>query len=204
MPIVKIRNGAFETNSSSAHSIVVTNKSGEYSAEEADDSLIVLKNILDLEFRSDELEFGNTPFNVLATFGDKLKYAIASYLGKYNGREYDDYDAIEEENEYFFTETSKALDKYFPDLEEIRFPKDDFYVNRETDCYQLYFGYVDHQSQNLLQDFLKEEGISLSEFLINKKYIVIIDGDEYCIYDTMKEALEFKPVREYGFAAEEW
>ena len=106
-------------------------------------------------------------------------------------------------NKEIFEEIDKALDKYFPDLEEIRLPKNDYYVNKETDYYQLYFGYVDHQSKGLLQDFLEKEGISLSEFLINKKYVVIIDGDEYCIYDIMKEIFGFKPVREYSFAEEE-
>ena len=201
--IIKKRTGVFETNSSSAHSIVVTEKSGEYNEEEARNGFHISKNILDLDFRVDTFEFCNTPFNILFSFDDKLKYAIASYFQKYNGREYDDYDTIIEENKEVFEEIDKALDKYFPDLEEIRLPKNDYYVNKETDYYQLYFGYVDHQSKGLLQDFLEKEGISLSEFLINKKYVVIIDGDEYCIYNTMKEIFGFKPIREYGFAEEE-
>lgn len=40
----------------------------------------------------------------------------------------------------------------------------------------------------LLGIFLKKENISLEEFLINKKYVVICDGDEYCVYDDMKKA----------------
>ena len=48
-----------------------------------------------------------------------------------------------------------------------------------------YTGYVD---ENILGRFLKKENISLEEFLINKKYVVICDGDEYCVYDDMKKA----------------
>jgi hypothetical protein len=49
-----------------------------------------------------------------------------------------------------------------------------------------YFGSVDHQSKNLLQDFLDKPGMTLKEFLFNKKYYVVIDGDEYCIFDMYK------------------
>ena len=48
-----------------------------------------------------------------------------------------------------------------------------------------YTGYVD---ENIFGRFLKKENISLEEFLINKKYVVICDGDEYCVYDDMKKA----------------
>lgn len=39
-------------------------------------------------------------------------------------------------------------------------------------------GPVDHQSMGLLQNFLKEKNIDLKEFLTNKRYVVVIDGDE--------------------------
>lgn len=39
-------------------------------------------------------------------------------------------------------------------------------------------GMVDHQSAGLLKNFLKDKGISLEEFLTNKKFSVVIDGDE--------------------------
>lgn len=45
-------------------------------------------------------------------------------------------------------------------------------------------GYVD---EDILTGFLREENITIEEFLKNKRYIVIVDGDEYCIYKDMKE-----------------
>lgn len=36
--------------------------------------------------------------------------------------------------------------------------------------------------------WLKELGISLKEFLTNKKYVVICDGDEYCVWEEMKRS----------------
>lgn len=44
-------------------------------------------------------------------------------------------------------------------------------------------GMIDHQSAGLLKNFLKDNEISLKEFLTNKKYVVVIDGDEYCDFD---------------------
>ena len=48
-----------------------------------------------------------------------------------------------------------------------------------------YFGYVDHESSSLLQDFLDEQKISLEKFLVNKKYLVVVDGDEYCEFEKL-------------------
>jgi len=71
-------------------------------------------------------------------------------------------------------------------------------------------GMIDHQSMGLLKNFLKEKDITLKEFLTNKKYIIVIDGDEYCdferymksglinkdfiteIYDTTAENMDYK------------
>ena len=36
-----------------------------------------------------------------------------------------------------------------------------------------------------LKNFLKDRGISLKEFLTNKKYVIIVDGDEYCALDKL-------------------
>jgi len=44
-------------------------------------------------------------------------------------------------------------------------------------------GMIDHQSHGLLRSFLAAKGITLKEFLTNKKYVVVIDSDEYCDFD---------------------
>lgn len=48
-----------------------------------------------------------------------------------------------------------------------------------------YTGYVD---EDMLSGFLKKENISLEEYLTNKKYVVVQDGDEYCYWSDMKKA----------------
>lgn len=53
-------------------------------------------------------------------------------------------------------------------------------------CFDKPFtGYVD---KNILSGFLQKENISIEDFLINKKYVVIQDGDEYCYWDDMKKS----------------
>ena len=49
-------------------------------------------------------------------------------------------------------------------------------------------GGIDHQSQGMLTQFLISKGITLKEFLLNKKYIVVEDSDESCYIDTMKKS----------------
>ena len=48
-----------------------------------------------------------------------------------------------------------------------------------------YTGYVD---EDFLSGFLKQENLSLEEFLTNKKYVIIQDGDEYDYFGEMKAA----------------
>lgn len=50
------------------------------------------------------------------------------------------------------------------------------------------FGSIDHQSVGLFQRFLEKYNITLEDYLIRKDIIVIIDGDEYCLFNTMADA----------------
>ena len=49
-------------------------------------------------------------------------------------------------------------------------------------------GTIDHQSFGLLKCFLGKNGLSLKDFLIRKDIVVVIDGDEYCIFGQMVNA----------------
>ena len=88
--------------------------------------------------------------------------------------EYDHYDPETEETVYAYKD--KNGEKHLAKLDEK-------YVNEAPKI-----GMIDHQSDGLLQNFLKETGISLEEFLTNKKYIIVIDGDEYQSWKRYKTA----------------
>lgn len=55
---------------------------------------------------------------------------------------------------------------------------------------ELYFKYDEAKKvvdENILGGFLERENISLEEYLTNKKYVVIQDGDETCYWNAMKK-----------------
>lgn len=115
-----------------------------------------------MHFYEHELEFGRSPFSVLATFYDKLRFAIASLATD---------DAKREEIESIMYEV-------IPGLKTIQYPT---HYDRTNQCRHNYYGSIDHESCGLLSAFLDKHKISIRDFLLNTKYIVWIDGDEYCV-----------------------
>jgi len=49
------------------------------------------------------------------------------------------------------------------------------------------FGEIDHQSSGLLKRFLKDNNLSLEDYLVRKDIVVVIDGDEYCELSSLIE-----------------
>lgn len=226
-----VRNGCFETNSSSMHSICITKNDVYVTPEELtadynsdayneDEFVYLRKNKLDMYGVEDG--FGRYPFKILYTFTDKLKYAMCEYLGDM----YIDDTEWEEIYGKFceicaemipgfedFYLTTKEEDIYLDDKGQ-EIPRKNLrydHYDAEHNCFvytykdeegntkiatldeenymeQPDIGSIDHQSAGLLKNFLKDKGISLKEFLTNKKYIVIVDGDEYCLWDQYKRA----------------
>lgn len=164
--MITIRKGVFETNSSSSHSIVLT-KENHQSETIADSNMIdggwrVNKDgIMDF-WCEEDLEFGRSPFELLTDWYGRLRYAIASY-----GNDKERLKDIEE-----------ICQRHIAGFVCFKFKKDRW-DNQE------YHGYVDHQSTGLLQAALKKHNTSLEDFIFNDKYIVVIDGDEYCVFDTL-------------------
>lgn len=61
-------------------------------------------------------------------------------------------------------------------------------------------GMIDHQSMGLLRNYLEHEGIDLKEFLTNKRYCIVITGDEYDDWPRMK----FSGLIDMDFIIEEY
>ena len=161
------------------------------------------------------LNFGRSPFRALGTFADKWLYACASLVHDYNDDIYkelvalalkyipglkkvklpttidtcaDKDDEEHKDNEYFkeYGKTEDELVEYLTQKEKDWGIEIDYWKSSDGFwCYYKPFtGYVD---ENILSGFLEKEGITLEEYLTNKKYIVIQDGDEYCYWLDMKE-----------------
>ena len=240
----QIRKGCFETNSSSMHSLIITkeNENVRMTQEEIRDEFYLNEDWYKERHKDDEKEiveirpwdndFGRSPFTVLASFEDKLAYAIAEYCGdNYRMKSY-----IEAENTFdtifrplivrligcdeiewnkwddrHFIVYSNDKAEYFDEFEEVPYEKlihvdkskrDNFsdndiiyggYKNIDKDGKPIEdawfdvpdFGSIDHQSSGLLKRFLKNNNLSLEDYLVRKDVVVVIDGDEYGELDNL-------------------
>ena len=188
--MIQIRDNTFETNSSSSHSLIITDFDGKYTPEEMMRG-IYLWDDKETRMYESHLEFYRSPFSLLATFESKSRYAIASS----NGRLADEveklwYKYIPNFNGFAFDMKTEEYDydkKYWVDLDE---PK------------PIYGGTDDYQ----IEGWLKSYNVSLEDFLTMRRYMVVCDGDEtrewyrildsglvdkaHIIHDSEKEAAE--------------
>ena len=163
--MIKIRRGTFETNSSSMHSLVITKNKNVTTLEKLEEDIYIPNNGKLSIYDSDELYYDRAPFRMLMTPFDKLKYLVAS-------------------NENDKKKVKKLIDtfkKLYPKVKDISFPDDDYESG-------TFYGKVDHQSRGFIDNFLKENMITEEEFLSEDKYIIIIDGDEYCEWEKIKKS----------------
>ena len=209
----QIRRNVFETNSSSAHSIVVTKNDTHVKPEDFKNGFerIYLHNgTWEIAWDADDLMFERYPMNILTTVEDKARYVFADYCG---------YSPSDEKVQ----EITEVLKRIIPGLEKIEFPKETkvtyehedgtpvdetipvhidwdnhtyyylkdgekIFVKESENTYHKVnnYGHVDHQSQGIIDGFIKKMGISLEEFLTNRKYVICIDGDEYDFWGKFK------------------
>ena len=188
----QIRRNVFETNSSSSHSLVITTDNEHYTREEINKNFYITKEGK-VRLWESSLEFYRSPFDMLVTFKDKLRYAIASS----NGNLVDD--------------CREICKKYVDGFTDFEFDTKDYVWNSEVKDYvetdepiPNYGGTDDYQ----IEGWLKSYNVSLEEFLTNKRYIVVVDGDEYAIYDHIKKSGLFDTSKiihdSYAEEQEEW
>lgn len=168
----QIRRNVFETNSSSSHSLVITTDNEHYTREEINKNFYVTKNGI-VRLWESSLEFYRSPFDMLVTFKDKLRYAIASSNGN------------------LVDECREICKKYVDGFIDFEFDTKDYVWDSNVKDYveakvpvPNYGGTDDYQ----IEGWLKKYNVSLEEFLTNKRYIVVVDGDEYQIFDHIKKS----------------
>lgn len=180
--MINIRNGVFETNSSSSHSICINNANQTVSADLSayiDDNGMWSINGIDLEFY-------RAPFRVLTSPEAKIRYAIActAYLGK----ESDKFQMIEQ-----------TVQEIEPKFKHFVFLPSKWFGGSDPDM-----GGTD---ESILFPWLEENHVNLKEFITSGKYFVVCDGDEYNIFsDLVKTGIVNKAIQhdDYGSDDYEW
>lgn len=157
-----IRKGVFESNSSSSHSLVITKSTEVESLDDVwmRDGMIQIWG---------DVEFGRSPNAPLTDFDGKLKYLIAVYF----------------QHKDKIAEIVETVKRIVPDCKGIEFPEQ--YL-RGSDSYVADYGYIDHQSSHILRNYLEKHNVSFEEFLTNKRYVMVLDGDEYGMWGKFKES----------------
>ena len=166
--MIKVRNNLFETNSSSTHSLVVSDYDREYNY-----------NLPVDEYGTLEIPFGEFGWEwcIYREPIDKLSYLITDRIES----DYEERDAIERlEDEYLINEALnrdtfveqpaiqeifKAVKEACPNVKEIKLVK----APGSYSC----VGYIDHQSCGISRDF---DG-PLSDFIFNTGVIIITGND---------------------------
>lgn len=165
------------------------------------------------EIRDYDLEFRRSSFRSLGNFHDKWLYACASLVREYKD---DMYNQLEQIALKYVPGLKKIqipfITEHIPNKDDEKFNDNDYYqeygktenelaeylmqkekdwdieiVYWESNGYwyfkKPYTGYVD---EDILSGFLEKKNISIEEFLLNKRYVVIQDGDEYCYWKDIK------------------
>ena len=86
----------------------------------------------------------------------------------------------DEDKKSTFEKIKTIVLEAIPKCKDVKLPRDSYYEKEK-----VVYGDVD---EDILSGFLEKNNIELKDFLLNKKYVVIVDGDEYCIYNGLKKS----------------
>lgn len=170
--MINIRENVFETNSSSMHSLVVVKNPKPYTERELKLNCYREDRGYDLfGWSSDRSEFGRAPFQTLRTPVDKLRYYVAHELGNCER-----YEKIPEIKEFISKCTGVPVDQV-----ELRVTSE----RKKRD----YYGYIEHNDTGESPfEYIARKNISMEDLILNPKYVIIVDGDEYQEFKQLFES----------------
>ena len=173
--MLNIRRNAFETNSSSMHSLVIVKKPKPYTMQEL--SLFACNSETEFNLFDDRRDaiYERAPYRVLRTPLDKLKYYSAYILGTCNKL-----DKIVEIKNFINQQT--GIDQENINLEYI----ETHYTRGGKEIEARGYGHVySNESGEDVFDFVKRKNINWKDLILNPKYIIIVDGDEYQLFKAL-------------------
>lgn len=212
----QIRSSVFETNSSSQHSISILKKGDIYTEDEIMNDMYIHKDGT-WNIYEGHLNFHRSPFQCLANFYWKFHYCIAALCYEYGDATWKELEAIAfkyipgltkiklpktTKSERAYNENNKdygygkgltedqLVEKLMEKEEQFNNEFElNYWINKDETYW--YYDYPDTgyaEDYGMLRDFLDKKNISLEEFLTSSKFIVIVDGDEYCIWGDLKDS----------------
>lgn len=160
---IQIRKGTFETNSSSMHSLVITNeKDARFTTEEMRKSVNINSDGV-ITLSCYDMYFGND-FGILSTFGEKLRYYLPALCCS----------TLENPT---LNRIKEVVKKCIPEFTDFNFTD----VDNDHIC-----GYV--EDSYMAKHINTNE--KLYDLLTLRSNIIIVDGDGYCIFnDFVKSPL---------------
>lgn len=168
----KIRYDAFESNSSSSHSLLIR-KPGRMNYErikaEPYDNLV-------------HIEFGEFGWGIDTYYDTETKLSYAATMVA-------ETEEFGSEDEFYKTAGMKAINELIQDkchcngvcVDYPNFQLESYTWNGETKHYLSHNGYIDHQSSDYksLQDFLNDWNITLERFIFDDNVGLLIDNDNH-------------------------
>lgn len=118
----------------------------------------------EIDFYAEDLEFGRAPFDLLTDWYGRLRYCIAA------GCDVD--------------ELTEMCRRHVEGFDHFHFEENRWSGGPNK-------GYIDHQSYGVLESALKKFDVSLEEFIFNDRFIIVIDGDEYNVFDHLTKSEMF-------------
>lgn len=172
--MVQYREGVFETNSSSSHSIVIKRPLSTLVDEKnkrSSSGCGYIDREHKLHIHENDFSWG---FSVLCHWIDRFAYALAAYG-------YDE------------SIMNRIIDSVLESHQEVKdiaingFRDRKFENLDDDDLWERSYGHIDHQSIGLLQEFLEHKQITVLDFINDDKYIVIIDNDNSNVFGNIME-----------------
>lgn len=172
-----IRRNVFETNSSSTHSVSVSNKNSSYCEDYCLNPFIDYDDKVHVRFGEFgwEIDSYGTPYG-------KLQYVV-TMLAETEGSKVSTLD------EFFETDGFKLINDAVADYchcDGIWIDSDMkmncYEWNGTTHIYLDHDGYIDHQScetYNSVQDFLDDYGVDITQFLFDSGVVIHTDNDNH-------------------------
>lgn len=160
-----IRENTFETNSSSMHSLVISKKARPYS--KFANNLHYYGHEFKLFDVCEEARFERYPFKILSSPKDKLRYYVAHYVG-FRG----DKQRLKEVEDLVHELTGcpkKDIKLYYEETD---------YWGSEKTVKSYGWAGINDTGEDVF-DYIEKNSISLKEFILDPRYTVVVDGDEY-------------------------